>query len=38
VAYDDLSQPNVPQVKAFVTEAVNKLEGKPTVTPATVAS
>jgi hypothetical protein len=33
IAYGDIGQPDPASVQAYVTEAVNKLEGKPTVTP-----
>jgi hypothetical protein len=35
VLYEDLGTPDLNQFKAFVTEAVNKIEGKPTTTPTT---
>ena len=35
IEYADIGQPNSSQLQAFVTEAVNKVEGKPTVTPTT---
>jgi hypothetical protein len=35
VLYGDLGTPDPDQFQAFVTEAVNKVEGKPTVTPTT---
>ncbi len=35
VEYEDLGTPDVGQAQAFITEAVNKVEGKPTVTPTT---
>ena len=35
IEYADFS-PDTDQVKAFVTEAVNKIEGKPAVTPTTL--
>jgi hypothetical protein len=34
VLYEELGPPNTSQLQAFMTEAVNKIEGKPTVTPA----
>lgn len=33
VLYEELGTPNTSQLLAFMTEAVNKIEGKPTVTP-----
>jgi hypothetical protein len=36
VEYADIGQPDPRQVQAFVTEAVNKIEGKPTVTPTII--
>lgn len=35
IEYADIGQPDPSQLQAFVTEAVNKVEGKPTVTPTT---
>ncbi len=35
VEYADIGQPDPTQLHAFVTEAINKVEGKPTVTPTT---
>lgn len=35
IEYADIGQPDPGQLQAFVTEAVNKVEGKPTVTPTT---
>ena len=35
VEYDDLGTPDPQQAQAFITEAVNKVEGKATVTPTT---
>jgi hypothetical protein len=35
VIYEDLGTPDLNQFQAFVTEAVNKIEGKPTTTPTT---
>jgi hypothetical protein len=34
--YADVGQPDPSQLQAFVIEAVNKIEGKPTVTPTTI--
>jgi hypothetical protein len=34
VLYEALGTPNASQLQAFMTEAVNKIEGKPIVTPA----
>jgi len=36
IEYADIGQPDSSQLQAFVTEAVNKIEGKPTVTPTTL--
>jgi hypothetical protein len=33
IDYADIGQPDPHQLEAFVTEAVNKIDGKPTVTP-----
>jgi hypothetical protein len=33
VLYEELGTPDTTQLQAFMTEAVNKIEGKPTVTP-----
>ena len=35
IEYEDFGSPNTDQAEAYVTEAVNKVEGKPTVTPTT---
>ena len=35
VEYDDIGTPDPQQAQSFITEAVNKVEGKPTVTPTT---
>jgi len=35
IEYADIGQPDPSQLQAFVTEAVNKVEGKPTTTPTT---
>jgi hypothetical protein len=35
VGYEDIGQPDVTQVHEFVTEAINKIEGKPTTPPTT---
>ncbi len=35
VDYEDLGQPDIGEAQAFVTEAVDKVEGKPTTTPTT---
>jgi hypothetical protein len=36
IEYADIGQPDPSQLQAFVTEAVNKIEGRPTVTPTTL--
>jgi hypothetical protein len=33
VLYEEVGVPNTSQLRAFMTEAINKIEGKPTVTP-----
>jgi hypothetical protein len=35
VTYEDFGTPDPAQLQAFVTEAVNKVAGKPTTTPTT---
>jgi hypothetical protein len=35
IGYEDIGQPDPGELQGFVTEAVNKIEGKPTVTPTT---
>jgi hypothetical protein len=35
VEYEDIGTPDAGQAQAFITEAVNKVEGKPAVTPTT---
>ncbi len=35
IIYEDVGTPDVGQVQAYATEAVNKVEGMPTVTPTT---
>jgi hypothetical protein len=35
VEYEDLGTPDINQAQAYVAEAVNKVEGKPTTTPTT---
>lgn len=35
IEYADIGQPDPSQLQAFVTEAVNKVEGRPTTTPTT---
>ena len=35
VVHEDFGTPDAGPVQAFVTEAVNKVEGKPTTTPTT---
>ncbi len=34
VEYEDIGSPDITQAQAYVTEAVNKVEGKPTKTPS----
>jgi len=33
VLFEEVGTPNVGQLQAFMTEAVNKIPGKPTITP-----
>lgn len=35
IEYEDIGSPDIEQAQAFVSEAVNKVEGRPTVTPTT---
>ena len=36
IEYEDVGSPDFDQAQAYVSEAVNKVEGKPTVTPTTL--
>ena len=36
IEYEDVGTPDIDQAQAYVREAVNKVEGKPTVTPTTL--
>jgi hypothetical protein len=35
IGYEDIGQPDATQLQAFVTEAIDKIEGKPTTPPTT---